>query len=136
MKSRGPCFPPTSRRERIPAPERLRSRSGFGLAETLVTVVICGTAFLGLVSTSTRVGSAMNSTHERTRALAVAQAQMETLLSVEYDELVDGTAEVEGVRLVWRVRETDALKEIELTFGYTVADKTLTGSLTAGRLKP
>ncbi|NIR44870.1 MAG: hypothetical protein GWN99_11240 [Gemmatimonadetes bacterium] len=136
MKSRGSCFPPTSERERTPAPNRLRSKSGFGLAETLVTVVICGTAFLGLVGTATRVGSAINSTHERTRAMAVAQAQLETLLSVEYDEVVDGATERDGVQLVWRVRETDELKEIELTFGYQVVDRTLTGSLTAGRLKP
>ncbi len=123
-------------RSGVPSIQRPRSDFGFGLAETIVTIVILGTAFLGIAGTAAHVGAGLNSTHERTRAMTIAQNQLENLLAVPYDQLVAGSRLVEGVSLAWRVIERDGAKEIELAASWSTRSRARSQWLTAARLKP
>jgi Tfp pilus assembly protein PilV len=125
MPTRGTTRPPLA---------RLKSSAGFGLTEVIVSVVISGTALMGIAGTANRVGSALNKTHENARALVVAQNQLESLLTQPFDELQGGMTVSDGVWLSWRVTAADHSKEIALTYRYQERGVTHTRWLTAGRL--
>lgn len=126
MPTRGSNHPPVA---------RLRSSAGFGLTEMMISVVISGTALLGIAGTASRVGSALNETHEDARALVVAQSQLESLLTLPYDELQGGMLVSDGVQLTWRVSAANHSKEIALSYRYDERGVTQTKWLTAGRLE-
>ena len=98
-------------------------------------MVISGTALLGIAGTASHVGAGLNETHESTRVLVVAQSQLEHLLTVPYDELTDGVAITDGVRMTWTVSAADHSKEVALSYRYEEKDVTRTKWLTAGRLE-
>ncbi|UCC85267.1 MAG: prepilin-type N-terminal cleavage/methylation domain-containing protein [Gemmatimonadota bacterium] len=124
------------RRAQSPPPAAARdSRSGFGLTEMLISTTLFALALAGIAGTAAQVGAGINGAHERTRALTVAQAQLEVLLTQPYEELGDGTAESSGVSMNWTVSERDGVKEIELVFRHETPQKALTRTLTAARLE-
>lgn len=118
-----------------PPPVAPRRDAGVGLPETLISIVITGTALLSIAATSAHVGAGLNATHERTRTLKVAQQQMEILLAKPYDEVVSGNKVSEGVSQYWTVTETDRAKEIVLEYTYDIADETRAGRLAGAVLK-
>ncbi len=124
------------RRAQSPPPAAARdSRSGFGLTEMLISTTLFALAMAGIAGTAAQVGAGINGAHERTRALTVAQAQLETLLTRPYEELGDGTAESAGVSMNWTVSEREGVKEIELVYRHETPQKALRQTLTAARLE-
>ncbi len=111
------------------------SRSGFGLTEMLISTTLFALALAGIAGTAAQVGAGINGAHERTRAMTVAQAQLETLLAQPYEELAGGTAESAGVSISWTVSEREGVKEIELVYRHDTPQKALRRTLTAARLE-
>ncbi len=124
------------RRAQSPPPAAARdSRSGFGLTEMMISTTLLALALAGIAGTAAQVGAGINGAHERTRALTVAQAQLETLLTQPYEELESGTAESGGVSMDWTVSEREGVKEIELVYRHETPQKALRRTLTAARLE-
>lgn len=124
-----------SRRSDSP-PTTARRDSGLGLIEILISIVILSIVLLGIAGTAARVGAGLNSTHERTRALTIAQNHLENLLAAPYDEVVTGTADVEGVSLAWSVDEGTMAKQIKLAVSYRTPGQDKQLLLTGARLRP
>lgn len=119
-----------------PPPAAARdSRMGFGLTEMLISTTLLAVALTGIAGTAAQVGAGINGAHERTRALTVAQAQLETLLAEPYEEMENGAAYSGGVRMTWTVSERDGFKEIELVYRHETPQKALSRTLTAARME-
>ena len=118
-------------RRRADEAPRLRSKSGIGLTETLISLVIFSTAMLGIVGTSARVGQTVNSSHGRQRALSVAQQQLEGLMSQDYASVAGGTATRDGVQLKWGVQESSVAKSVMLVYRYSIPTGVRQDTLTA-----
>ncbi len=110
--------------------------SGVTLAEMLVSLVIFSTALLGIVGTAARVGATVNSSHMRLAAASVARQQVETILTQPYDSVANGSAEREGVKMVWAVTNGMAGKRVVLVYEHRVPQRVYQDTLTAGVLKP
>lgn len=106
------------------------------LTETLVALVLFGAGALPIAGTSVELGAVVTSVHTRTRALAVAEAQLEEVLRQPYDALTDGTEAKSGVSLAWTVAPGLISKEIVLVYRYDVRDRVHEDTLTAARLLP
>ena len=115
---------------------RLRSQSGLGLTETLISLVIFSTAMLGIVGTSARVGMTVNSSHVRLSALSVARQQLEEMMAEDYSLVVGGTATRDGVDLRWTVQESASGKDIVMVYRYTVPGAVRRDTLAAGLRRP
>lgn len=113
-----------------------RSDAGMGLAETLISIVILSVGVLGLAGASARVGATVNSAHVRGRAIAAAERQVETLLSTPYDQVLDGSATVDGAALQWTCTDMQDAKEIALVYQYPLPDGVRTDTVTAAYRKP
>ena len=113
----------------------LRPDAGVGVTEVLISLVIFSTALLGIVGTSARVGASVNSSHVRLRALTVATHQVEQLLSSEYDKVVAGKAEADGVQMAWNVNASSSGKEIVMTYTYTLPGGARTDTLATALLR-
>lgn len=127
MAERGAQSPP-------PAAAR-DSRSGFGLTEMLISTTLLAVALTGIAGTAAQVGAGINGAHERTRAMTVAQAQLEVLLAQPYEEMESGAATTAGVSMSWTVSEREGVKEIELVYLHETPQKALRRTLTAARLE-
>lgn len=114
---------------------RLGSRSGFGLTETLLSLVIFSTAILGIVGTSARVGQTVNMSHGRQRVLSVARQQLEELMADGYDDVVAGTATRDGVQLQWGVQQSSVAKYVVLVYRYDLPTGARQDTLTAAILR-
>lgn len=114
---------------------RLRSNSGIGLTETLISLVIFSTAMLGIVGTSARVGQTVNSSHGRQRALSVARQQLEELMAEDYASVAGGTATRDGVQLRWAVQESNVAKGVVLVYRYDLPTGVRQDTLTASILR-
>lgn len=112
-----------------------RPDAGTSLVETMLSVVLLGTALLGIAGTSAHVGAGLNATHEKTRALKVAQQQLEVLMAAPYEEVQNGTTQKDGVTLNWTVAEADVSKEIVLAYGYKTKDRVRVERLTVALVK-
>ncbi len=113
----------------------LRPDAGVGVTEALIALVIFSTALLGIVGTSARVGASVNSSHVRLRALAIARHQVEQLLSTEYDKLVGGSVEQEGVQMAWGVTASSSAKEIVMVYRYSLPGGERSDTLTTALLR-
>ena len=113
----------------------LRPDAGVGVTEVLISLVIFSTALLGIVGTSARVGASVNSSHVRLRALTVATHQVEQLLSTEYDKVVGGSVEEEGVQMAWSVTASSSGKEIVMVYRYDLPGRTRSDTLTTALLR-
>ncbi len=113
----------------------LRPDAGVGVTEALIALVIFSTALLGIVGTSARVGASVNSSHVRLRALAIARHQVEQLLSTEYDKLVGGSIEEDGVQVAWNVTASSTAKEITMIYRYDLPGGTRSDTLTTALLR-
>lgn len=114
----------------------LRPDAGFGVTEALISMVIFSTALLGIVGTSARVGASVNSSHVRLAALTVARHQVEQLLSTEYDKIVAGSAEEDGVQMAWSVTASSSAKEIVMIYQYDLPGGVRSDTLTTALLRP
>lgn len=114
----------------------LRPDSGVSLAEMMVSLVIFSTALLGIVGTAARVGATVNSSHMRLAAASVARQQVETILTQPYDSVANGSAEREGVKMVWAVTEGAAGKRVVMVYQHRVPRRAYEDTLTVGVLKP
>ncbi len=101
----------------------------------LISTTLLALALTGIAGTAAQVGAGINGAHERTRAMTVAQAQLEVLLAQPYEELDSGSAESGGVTMNWTVSERAGVKEIELVYRHDTPQKTLRRTLTAARLE-
>ncbi len=124
---------PAQRSPRIGA-AALSTDSGVGVPELLVALVIFSTALLGIVGTAARVGGIVNSSHVRLRAGAVAQQQVEELLTMPYDSVRNGAVVRDDVQLQWTVKETERAKQVVLTYSYELPGGTRSDTLTAAVL--
>ena len=113
----------------------LRPDAGVGVTEALIAMVIFSTALLGIVGTSARVGASVNSSHVRLRALAIARHQVEQVLSTEYDKVVGGSVEEEGVQMAWSVTASSSAKEIVMVYRYDLPGGTRSDTLTTALLR-
>ncbi len=111
-------------------------QSGSGLAEVLISLVIVTVALLALAATSIRVGTTMNAAHGRVAAQALADRQMERLLATPYDQITDGSTQLNGVDLTWTVTTGDVSKEIVLVFDYDVPGAARQDTLVATARQP
>lgn len=125
-----------TRRSTASARLPLRCDAGFGMAETLVSLVIFSAALLGIVGTAARVGMLVNTSHVRLQAGAVAQQQFEALLTEPYDSLANGTAERDGVSMGWTVSELSSSKRLVFVYQYSLPGGAGNDTLTAAALKP
>ncbi|UCF19354.1 MAG: hypothetical protein JSU87_15715 [Gemmatimonadota bacterium] len=107
---------------------------GVGLSELLVALVIFSTALLGIVGTAARVGGIVNSSHVRLRAGAVAQQQIEELLTQPYDAVQNGAVVRDNVQLQWTVKETARAKQVVLAYRYELPGGTRSDTLTVAVL--
>ncbi|MGD8869221.1 MAG: hypothetical protein PVI01_16490 [Gemmatimonadales bacterium] len=114
----------------------LRPDAGFGVTEALISMVIFSTALLGIVGTSARVGASVNSSHVRLAALTVARHQVEQLLSTEYDNVVAGSAEEDGVQMTWSIAASSSAKEIVMIYQYDLPGGVRSDTLTTAMLRP
>jgi hypothetical protein len=101
----------------------------------MISTTLLALALAGIAGTAAQVGAGINGAHERTRAMTVAQAQLETLLTQPYEALESGTAESGGVSMDWTVSEREGVKEIELVYRHDTPQKALRRTLTAARLE-
>ena len=114
----------------------LRPAAGVGVTEALISLVIFSTALLGIVGTAARVGGIVNSSHVRLRAGAVAQQQIEELLTVPFDSVKNGAAVRDEVKLEWIVKESASAKQVVLVYSYDMPGRSRSDTLTAAVLKP
>lgn len=105
------------------------------MAEVLISLLIFSTAILGIVSTSARVGMAVNSAHGRLAAQAVARQQVETLLAQPYSAISDGSASRDGVSMIWTVSSSSVGSRVQLLYRYALPSGARTDTLTAAMVR-
>jgi prepilin-type N-terminal cleavage/methylation domain-containing protein len=85
------------------AHRRFRARSGFTLAELMVSVVIITVGVLALAGSSVGVIRQMRSGNQSALAAAVAQARLENIRSRSCTSLTSGTATTRGMSEEWTI---------------------------------
>lgn len=115
---------------------RLGSKSGVGVAEVLVALVIFSTALLGIVGTAARVGGIVNSSHVRLKAGVLARQQIEELMAMPYDSVKAGSSTIDRIDCSWTVTVTPRAKEITLVYRYEMKNGTRADTLSTAVLRP
>lgn len=92
------------------AATRVRARRGLSLVEVMIAVVILAIAVLGLAGAAGWAAAQLHRSRLDLNAWAVLQAQVDSLSSVDYDKLADGSTVVSGYPLEWSVSGTNPKK--------------------------
>jgi len=95
--------------------KRTRSRSGFSLIETMIAMLVLGFGLLTIASAQVYAVKSAQTGRHRTRAVEIAQTQMERLQSLSWNDAdLAATAWTPNVDVVTTVKSTSA--QTSMTF--------------------
>ena len=86
---------------------QLRNEGGVALVEILVSIIILAGALLSLAAASGHAARQMYDSRRELRMWSAVQSQVDSLRAAGFNNLVAGSATVEGYPVSWSVTGTD-----------------------------
>jgi prepilin-type N-terminal cleavage/methylation domain-containing protein len=105
------------------SPSRLPKR-GFTLVEVIITTILIVLIMIPISQLSYNIMRATQYSRDAGEALALGQAQLESMADEDYDTLASGTRTVDAHTLTWTVTESNGVKQTVLTVSWTLRNET------------
>ena len=103
--------------------KRTRSRSGFSLIETMIAMLVLGFGLLTIASAQVYAVKSSQTGRHRTRAVEIAQTQMERLQSLSWNDAdLAATAWTPNVDVVTTVESTSAHTAMTFSRQWRITD--------------
>ncbi len=96
----------------------MRNEGGVALVEILVAIIILSGVLLSLAAASGHAARQIYHSRRELNMWSAVQSQVDSLRSVGFNNLADGSATVEGYPVSWNVTGTDP-KTVTLDIYYT-----------------
>ena len=97
---------------------QMRNEGGVALVEILVSIIILAAALLSLAAASGHAARQIYHSRRELRMWSAVQSQVDSLRAAGFNNLVAGSATVEGYPVSWNVTGTDP-KTVTLDIYYT-----------------